>query len=235
MVLIITQDENELTTEEVIDWLHYLGCKSYRLNGEDLQNKPFIWKLSNEDSEFSILPNTININDFKVVWYRRWSKYSKIHAISFENLSLLTNYNLKNHLKFEFGTLSRYLFAKLKKIRNFDSPLTFHLNKLEVLQLASKVGVRIPKTLVTNKKNELLDFYDLGKRIITKPISDGTYFDSIDYDIYTMPTKELKFEDITQLKESFFPSLFQELIEKEFEIRAYFLNNNFFSIAIFYQ
>jgi hypothetical protein len=36
MILILTQEANELTTEHVMDWLRYFDCECLRLNGEDL-------------------------------------------------------------------------------------------------------------------------------------------------------------------------------------------------------
>ncbi len=40
---------------------------------------------------------------------------------------------------------------------------------------------------------------------------------------------------INSLPENFFPSLFQKKIDKKFEIRSFFIDNSFFSMAIFSQ
>lgn len=235
MILILSQEENELTTELVLDWLTYNNCDVIRLNGENLLEKPFHWKLSGSNIKSSFSNPKIKVEDIKVIWYRRWTKYTQNNAITLKNITSKTLHNLKSHLKLEFGTFSRHFFDKNKGAKWFDNPTLSHLNKLDVLALANQYGLRTPKTLVTNSKEQLSIFSEEVKRVITKPISEVTFFDNKEGELYTMQTKEVTENDIKHLDEMFYPSLFQELIEKRYEIRAFYLEKIFYSMAIFSQ
>ena len=84
--------------------------------------------------------------------------------------------------------------------------------------------------MINNNKSLKLISFD--SRIITKAISDfvieksGKNFFSF--------TEEI-FYDKIDFSQPISNSLFQELIEKEFEIRTFYFNNNFYSSAIFSQ
>ncbi len=233
MILILSQEENELTTELVMDWVIHSRYDVVRLNGENFLNHSFHWEITKNHNSF---PNsTLDIEDINCVWYRRWSKYSKQINMKLEGVTPLSLHNIKSHLKLEFGHFSRHLFKNIKNVKWFDNPALSHLNKLDVLTLATQNELLTPKTLVTNSKPSLELFLKQVKRVITKPISDVTYFDSVDGNIYTMHTKEITIDNIQAFDSIFYPSLFQELIEKKYEIRAFYLNGVFYSMAIFSQ
>ena len=74
------------------------------------------------------------------------------------------------------------------------------------------------------------------KRIITKTISEVEYFNSEEKNSYYLKTKEVTENDILSYpKEIFYPSLFQQLIDKKFDIRVFYLDGDFFSMAILSQ
>lgn len=235
MILILSQEENELTTEQVLDWLMYYGCEAIRLNGENLLTETFQWQILENNNQFNFVNSQVILSKVRVIWYRRWIKYSKNNSMLLANLTAKSLHNVKSHLKFEFGTFSRHFFNSLKNTKWFDTPTLSHLNKLDVLLLANQNGLRIPKTLVTNSKQQLQNFYNDVNRVITKPISEVTYFDNSEGQLYTMQTKEVTNQNVKSLDSMFHPSLFQELIEKKYEIRSFYLNKKFYSMAIFSQ
>lgn len=71
-------------------------------------------------------------------------------------------------------------------------------------------------------------------RIITKPIGEVAVFENENYN-YRMYTSEILDTNFVNLPEKFGISLFQKLIEKKFEIRAFFIDGSVFSVAIFSQ
>lgn len=110
----------------------------------------------------------------------------------------------------------------------FDNYKNTEINKISVLKLAKSQGLDIPKTYIVNSKNQLLDIQKKEKKLITKPIYEGLGF----YDekgVYITHTQKV---DIPKI-ENFSPSLFQEEIEKEFEIRIFYLDKCMYSMAIF--
>ena len=88
----------------------------------------------------------------------------------------------------------------------------------------------IPASLVTTNADEMnLFFNDIN--IVTKTIS--RQFNFIDKNVIVKSfTEIIKALDISK---EFAPSLVQEYIEKEYEIRSFYLKGSFYSMAIFSQ
>jgi ATP-GRASP peptide maturase of grasp-with-spasm system len=106
---------------------------------------------------------------------------------------------------------------------------TFHtraVNKLKVLYEAAKLGIEIPETLVTAKKKLVLEYS--SKNIISKSIYEG-FKCKIKNGNYTLYTEKVVKRN---LKATFFPTLFQSTIEKEADIRSFYLDGKFYSMAI---
>ncbi|RZQ51166.1 hypothetical protein C1E23_21035, partial [Pseudoalteromonas phenolica] len=92
------------------------------------------------------------------------------------------------------------------------------VNKLIVLTLAKQLGLRIPDTTITNRKNALEEKL-ISKALITKPINDPI---DLYGDTYWLPTYTTSIDGKTTslIEKSFGVSLFQENIEKTLEIRS---------------
>jgi len=105
-------------------------------------------------------------------------------------------------------------------------------NKLIYLQKAAECGLLIPATLISSDKNVLHSFK--YKKKITKSIQDifGAVYNFTHYFSLTEQAdncflnKQLNF---------FFPSLIQMQLNKLFELRIFFIKNEFYSMAIFSQ
>lgn len=105
---------------------------------------------------------------------------------------------------------------------------TFHtrsVNKLRILVEASGLGIKTPQTIITRTKKELLS--KANEPMITKAIYEGFKPESIGK--FISYTEKVGFDDIP---DQFYPSLFQEKIEKEADIRIFYLSGFFFSMAI---
>jgi glutathione synthase/RimK-type ligase-like ATP-grasp enzyme len=101
------------------------------------------------------------------------------------------------------------------------------LNKLQQLQIADKIGLNIPHTFLKTHLNK----QDFSSHLITKPMSDGIGL-SIGNAYYKTYTSEVS-QDICN--KSFLISLFQQKIEKEIELRVFFLEKKCHTIAILSQ
>jgi len=106
-------------------------------------------------------------------------------------------------------------------------------SKIEILNQANKIGLNIPKTLITNDKLKLIEFYHQNnKSIITKSIGEARHV-KYKNNVFTLATHTIK--NIELLPLNFSPSLFQEYIDKEIEIRVFYLDKKCYSMAIFSQ
>ncbi len=109
-----------------------------------------------------------------------------------------------------------------------------NVNKVDILKEAQRFGLNVPATLVTSSKETLQVFKEKYKFLITKCITDyrmlsheGLYFE--------LYKNEVSQFDVDKLPNTFFPALFQEKISKRYEIRTFYLDEVFYSMAIFSQ
>ena len=103
---------------------------------------------------------------------------------------------------------------------------------MSTLRLAKNIGLSIPDTILTSSKKDLIRFYKNNEEVIFKCISDPIVLKENEKKMM-LYTSLLNKEELDQLSDFFFPTLFQQRILKEYEIRVFFINDCFYSMAIF--
>ncbi|MFA6057241.1 MAG: grasp-with-spasm system ATP-grasp peptide maturase [Taibaiella sp.] len=232
MVLLLSSEEFETSTDEVYSWLEHLNVSCFRLNGEDFINSAFSITLESTNQDIkTILPDKA----ISVIWNRRWTSFSFLNALDGYELNAKNIEQIKQHLKSEFSTLREYFFRSLPENSWIDDYKHVRVNKLLVLEKANQFGLKIPATIVTNSKEKLRVFIREHKEIITKTIAEVHSFND-DGKLYVMGTTQLKEKDWDEkVPDLFFPSLFQQLISKAIDIRVFYLDGKFYAMAIFSQ
>lgn len=109
------------------------------------------------------------------------------------------------------------------------------LNKLDVLSLAASIGFSVPRSAVVSSKTGLRQCKEEWGRIITKSMHEGISVNASGVLINGQRTEEITEEVLQSMADSFFPSLVQQLIEKQFEIRVFFFRQQFYALATFTQ
>jgi len=104
-------------------------------------------------------------------------------------------------------------------------------NKLFILKEASNSGLKIPNTLITSEK-EIAKSFVLKHKVVIKPIKDAIPV-TIGKKIHRPFTKVIDSRFIEKLENTFFPTKFQEAISIAFELRIFFIENHFFTMAIY--
>lgn len=241
MILILSQSAMEPTTEEVMDWLTALGASCLRLNGDDLDGAAALrLRLEGGAVDLGILAGGVELPFAKVgaVWYRRfWNE--KRH----EQTSLLAetgaagaklHHDLRRHLSQELRKLADFVFSRFAGVPWLSHPRRASLVKLDVLTRAAAAGLDIPATLVTTEREELARFAARHRGIITKPIGEVDLFLDGEHThfLFTTPLDE---PAVAALPERFAPSLFQERLAKEYEVRVFYLAGVCHAMAIFSQ
>ncbi|HKF56541.1 MAG TPA: grasp-with-spasm system ATP-grasp peptide maturase [Blastocatellia bacterium] len=245
MICILSQSSLEVTTEAVIDWLRSWGIPFVRINGTDIDSCPGpTFSINNEDSAVWIFVDGVPINaeSIKVVWYRRWA-----HNHHYRQSSLFAAESHRDHYNFleatshfgsELRAVSSFFFRSLDGAEWLGHPSTSVPNKLQVLSLARQAGLDIPDTLVTNDVDNARQFAAKHGQIITKPVGDvlSCAFDGRPFGTYTnlVPASLLDPAEENCWRGSF-PSLFQEKLEKKYEIRSFYLDGRFYGMAMFTQ
>jgi ATP-GRASP peptide maturase of grasp-with-spasm system len=240
LILILSQSSLEPTTEQVMDWLEALGARSTRLNGDDIEGRSDL-RFQVADGEVSLRFASEGIElplaEVGAVWFRRWLFERRHEAAcllppSAENHTL--HYQLRRHLNLESRRLSDFIYSSFADLPWLSHPRRSSLNKLDVLKRAARAGLATPATLVTTERAAARRFCDRHGTVITKPIGEVDAF--IEGEVsHFLFTTALGAAEIDALPESFAPSLFQELVEKAYELRVFYLDGEFHAMAIFSQ
>jgi len=231
MILIISMDMDQ-TTDQVIDWLRYWDLPYIRINITDIveYNEGIKWSLSSDILEIG--EKKIDLKRIKVGWVRKLGYFSSLGIT--KDLEKLNSYSLKRYIQNEVLAF-KAVILKDDTIKWLCHPDAISISKLKILSEAKKLDINIPDTYIINNRKDLVQlFNDLDRKVIFKSIRDTAQI-KIDKSSYFPLTCSLSMEIISSLPERFFPSLIQEEIEKDFEIRTFYLDGKFYSAAIFSQ
>ncbi len=222
-MILISSEANDFSTNDVIDWLLFYNRPFKRINLEDDYNINFNLK----KIIIKVNGSIIDVNLIKSYWYRRGKISIKKRAIN--NIDLLREYSVE-----EEETLNQYLNKVIgnKKLNTHD---TIFLNKLIVSDLASEVNMLVPKSYLLDNKQDVEKIL-IKHPIITKGILQSNSFQNRkNNDLYISYTNRITKKDLNKIPNTFFPSLFQQEIIKKYELRVFFLEKRFWSMAIFSQ
>lgn len=237
MILILTKALLEINSDIVMDWLNHYKAEYTVITGDELiTDTEMVFYLSSSGGHLKIKDKEneeVSLHTIKAVWFRRRMEEASFQFYDNLNFDQEGKQNLLGHLKIEFLRFYSLLPIHLKKAYWLCHPDKSSLNKLEVLLLAKNCGLSIPETIVTNFVDSTNNIINSNETYITKPLTETATITETTRR-YSMLTKMV---DQTKLiKDSFiFPSLLQKCIEKEFEIRTFYLSGKCYSMAIFSQ
>ncbi len=231
MVVILSTSQMEYTTEDVMDWVWSKGEEVLRLNGDDFLGTVSFYATTNK--EVGISYRDTNLEKINSVWYRRW--FSPMDRVTFE--SQLFSNQVQNYRSREFRSFTNVFFESIsdKPSLGRNDFVNSANEKFRQMILAKKMGIQVPDSLITNSKLELKGFIEKYGKVITKGINNIGSFNPNDSEMYSTFTSVLGNNDLGYIPDSFFPSLFQEKIDKEIELRVFYFKRKFYSMAIFSQ
>lgn len=224
MILIVTNRE-DITADFVVLELRKRREDFVRFNTEDFPDKINVeahFKKGKLYGRFRFLDSnrTVPFTSIKSVWYRRptlpilrniKSRYRKFCVQ--ESITLLNGI---------WSALNVFWVSNPKNIY-------FAENKLIQLMLASRIGLLIPPTLISNDFGKIKMFMrSQDENIVIKPIKNGLLDDKTIVFTNTVSSKDLKF-----LRQSIpLPSTYQKNIEKELDIRVTIIGRKVFATEI---
>ncbi len=224
MILIISNVGDQSTTE-VIDWcIHFQ--KDYFLITEHMLITEVELVV---DEEYAIVKfnnnSELDTRKISAFWYRRQTLY---FVLNFADC--VDNITVRSHLESEWKVLTDYLFSLFQKKERFSNYFISDVNKLRVLETANRLGIKTPRTIVTSN-------YSFVPKVL-----EGDYINKTIHNVLAYGEKNVLYVNRTISKNQmkipkspFFPSLFQPEINKKYEVRTFFLNGQFSSMAIFSQ
>ncbi|MCC7050252.1 MAG: grasp-with-spasm system ATP-grasp peptide maturase [Bacteroidia bacterium] len=225
MILIVSANY-ESSTSSVAEWLLYYK-KKYTIITETNTVSDILCTEYNKGKGGLVITTTSNEQiDFKkisAVWYRRG-------RFNFERMPQADIDIINEKIAEEWNIINDILMIKCKEKIYVGDYFKSSLNKIEVLKIAKEVGLNIPDTIITSNKGEINE-RSRSSKIINKTIGEVIHA-VIDKKVYINRTVEI---DAEKLPNTFFPSLFQKLIPKKYELRIFYLKGNFYAMAIFSQ
>lgn len=234
MILILSED-NDQTTNDVIDWIIYFKHDFVRVN---YSCECCVTDIRLNDDNIDILLTVQNreviFSSISSYWYRRGNINIKQPTLSFNN-NLILKDKIKLNLFHEIKSLSSYFHFILKQKDGLGSFFDNNINKLENLFIAKECGLLIPETLITSNINKVFDFIKDENEVITKAISEAIMFFFAGEGAIQSYTNIVHKNDLESYDNIIFPSLFQRNINKKYELRVFYLDGEFFSMAIFSQ
>lgn len=214
MILIISNKKDQ-TTIEVIKWLSLMDKQFIRVH----EDETFVIKTERKRVFVESQRNRFFVDEISSVWYRRGGIRFKHYQ--YDNDSVNIHMNETQHW------LQDYVLKTLESKKHINKQTNSHVNKLLVLETAIKKGLDVPEYFLAENTDQVI----LNKTIV-KPIAGNPILESFEKNftgvMYTSIVKK-------QEKHNFFISFFQKKIEKNFEIRSFYLDGKIWSMAIFSQ
>lgn len=219
----------DLSTEKVMDWLHFYEHPFLRINLQDFLDNNASFSLF--PPEFTIRDCHVEANRINAVWYRRTGAFERSDFYKNHQKHLVSE--TAEFLNREYTTLKNSFAALFPNAYWLNHPLSASVNKIQVLHKAHRCGLSVPLTYVVNSRTQLLTLLR-QRSLICKSVYESMVL-KIGAATYMMYTEELTLDIAEGLGEQFYPSMVQEKIEKAYEVRVFYLDGKFYAMAIFSQ
>jgi glutathione synthase/RimK-type ligase-like ATP-grasp enzyme len=226
VILIITNKEDVHPTP-VIEYLSEKQIPVFRLNTESLlSDYQFNWWCNDTETDFYI-KNTKNGLELKgseitAVWERRPELPKELPI---DNIPEINEHNLKEAR----GFLS-FLRYFLKDVYSIGSIVFDKVSASKMLQLktAQDLGITIPATCFSNRKEDIVNFAKNHEYVILKSIENDNIWlnDEHEYLFYAQKVKSSLLSENPDEMFSQTVNYVQNYIEKQFELRITALRYN---------
>lgn len=231
---LIISTSDDYSTLKVQRWLAFYGKESVIIN-ETVSKKFNRATIGVDDFEINMEINNeiIDFSKFDAYWYRRSNlrfqytpvqKHQEYNGLS-EEINLICDD--------EAHTISSFLDTYLSGLPSINKYKDNSINKLTSLLKAKERKILIPTTYILTEKKQVSELLADGKELIIKNINQGSVVGHTSY--FEGFVNIFDESDLSYLPDSFFPTLFQVRVNKKYEIRSFYLDGEFYSMAIFSQ
>jgi glutathione synthase/RimK-type ligase-like ATP-grasp enzyme len=202
-----------------------------RLNTEDFA-KNCVSTFNGESIQVKVIDSGLSFDSGELlsVWYRRPETISTSHVMDKEAAEFVyaqTNELLRG---LYFSTHDSALWV------NSLPALHRARNKLQQLKLAIQIGFKVPATIVSNDPEQILKFAQKYSAVCNKSLDQPNY--TYKGQLQTYLTRVVSEADLMSVNEDSLricPSLFQEFINKELDIRVIVIGKEVYAFEIHSQ
>ena len=233
-VLIVT-DSREPNVTKVLSFLESLSQSVIRFNTDELlEGFKFNFSIFNGRSEWWIEKGwRINSDEIKSVWYRRPPSPKVPAGVD----SLYHDFVENEANKFLWSLWTSF---DLRHVFWMNHPMSLKLlefNKPYQLQMAGRVGLKTPETIITTDPEVALNFSDRWNNEIVVKIFSGSVLRDAEGNLLSIFTNRVSREQIKEYFDgiSCVPVMLQNYIPKQIELRITVVGNSVFACAIHSQ
>lgn len=238
MSILIFSESYDNSTNCVVEYLNQFNVPYVRVNTNLNYDNVYAVNIQNGGIglKFNLRGQFYSIDDFDLIWARRG--FFEFHHLNLKNKFKYPEIDtvFQNHIKTEIRYLTDFLAYVVENGKSFciGNPSNYEINKLVVLQKATRHGLNIPETCIVKNTTTLKDVFNENAKLISKPISNCLK--------YFLPENEhspskLIFQENATLSvnklndEKFYYSLFQDKINIKLELRIFFILEKYFCCA----
>lgn len=226
IVLIVT-NKTDITADLVVLEFQRRNTPYVRFNTEDFpQRIQIAWELNTHGVDGYIrLPRTeLSLREVISVWYRRPSAPDIAETVRSAGLREFARRESQEALSGLWRTLDCFWMSSPDAI-NFAS------YKPRQLKVAKELGFSVPRTLISNSPETVRRFQLEVGQVIAKPLFSGEIEDEGERKvIFTNPVPNIDADASADIELA--PTLFQEYVQKELELRVTVIGNKILTASI---
>lgn len=216
---------DDFSTSDVLTWIRSKGETIIGINNyEDIAYmfKCLGEELTNAQSDL--------MKSVTGVWFRRCPHFVPYPLNN--RLDENATANLLYYYKSEHKSLYDYLNSLLSTKRWLNNDETSAPSKIRQLDMAKSFDIMTPEYKIVGNKKSMKSFWEkCNRRSVVKPIQDAHHIPT-SKGTFLQFTYLLKESDFNDLPDVFFPCMMQKALDKNIEIRSFFIDGNFFSMGI---
>lgn len=192
-----------------------------------LEGEYLIFEIINGKAIYSIVVDgqIYKIDNFSAIWYMK--PHLPRELINFKPVEY------RQFIHRQFRAMRTGLWSIFRHKKWIDDPWRIQIaeNKLYQLSLAAQIGFKLPDTIVTSDPSRIKSFYQKYKKnIIVKLLTSSPIVDHV------LCTNRVTAEYLKQIDSvRMSPSIFQECISKEYELRITIVGDKIFPVKIYSQ
>jgi ATP-GRASP peptide maturase of grasp-with-spasm system len=225
----------DIAVDATINWMHFhYNLSVFRITENcDLDVESFNLANQDEITFTNKYDKKIQLKAIKKIWIQGFGSVIKDIACYDKALGMELSKNISGDYNSVLFPLIEYLKSS-KRIKLTGSLEIYSLQKISQLIIAKSVGLNVPETHFVTDKQYLKKLKPVSQ-FITKSFDRSVFIDTPKNHISWQRTELIKKESIDLLGDNFYISFIQKRIDKKYELRIFFFNENYYPMAIFSQ
>jgi MvdD family ATP-grasp ribosomal peptide maturase len=227
-VLIITKSDDNESVTFVTQAIEERGGTAFRFDTDRFPTEiSLVAHYGGESKRLTLASEQgeLDLLDVSAIWHRRLNIGGGIPRT--------LDQQIRNASVGESRATVMGMLASLKAFRMDELQLIRYAeNKQLQLQIASELGLEIPRTLITNEPDAVMEFAKTCESgLVTKMLSSfAIYENGQERVVFTNPVKPEDLKDMSGLR--LCPMTFQEMIPKALELRVTVVGQSIFAASI---